>query len=140
MIDPQNNILTPEKVFVCISIFNLLRMPLTMLPYTIKQFIILLVSFGRITNFLNADELDSQKSLHDLNDSDVAMEMSNVTCTWEDPKNPQLKNINVSVKKNKLTAIVGVVGSGKSSLLQGKNFKGIYVNKITNALKRTKYK
>ena len=49
----------------------------------------------------------------------ISIEITNGSFTWDDPKVPQLKNINLKMKPGSLTAVVGVVGSGKSSLLQG---------------------
>ena len=121
--DPVNNILTPQKVFVCISLLNMLRIPLVLFPITFKESITMLVSFRRITDFLNADELDTSTTTHlDNNekiDEKISIEITNGSFTWDDPKVPQLKNINLKMKPGSLTAVVGVVGSGKSSLLQG---------------------
>ncbi|CAH0722570.1 unnamed protein product, partial [Brenthis ino] len=53
--------------------------------------------------------------------SDRIIQLSSVSASWDATKNPEemtLKNINVYLKKGKLCAVVGPVGSGKSSLLQ----------------------
>ena len=39
--------------------------------------------------------------------------------TWEREEKPVLSDIDISVKEGSLTAIVGSVGSGKSSLVSG---------------------
>ena len=121
--DPVKNILTPQKVFVCISLLNMLRVPLVLFPITFKESITMLVSLRRITDFLNADELDSTTTTHldknEKTDEKISIEIINGSFTWDDPKVPQLKNINLKMKPGSLTAVVGVVGSGKSSLLQG---------------------
>ena len=121
MLDPKSNILTTDKVFVCISLFNLLRLPLTLFPYAFKLWIDLIVSITRITDFLNADELDDfqNKENSTLSENETnAVEVNNACFTWDHIKKPSLKNIKLEVPKGSLTAIVGVVGSGKSSLLQ----------------------
>ena len=64
LIDPVNNILTPQKVFVCISLLNMLRVPLVLFPITFKESITMLVSLRRITDFLNADELETSTTQH----------------------------------------------------------------------------
>ena len=117
--DPVKNILTPQKVFVCISLLNMLRVPLVLFPITFKESITMLVSLRRITDFLNADELDSTTTTHLDKNEKISIEITNGSFTWDDPKVPQLKNINLKMKPGSLTAVVGVVGSGKSSLLQG---------------------
>ena len=91
MVDPESNILTPDKAFVCISLFNLLRLPLTLFPYAFKLFIDLLVSIRRITNFLNADELDdvpSQNKKKLPNCEKNAVEVSNASFSWDHTKKP----------------------------------------------------
>ena len=121
MLDPKSNILTPDKVFVCISLFNLLRLPLTLFPYAFKLWIDLIVSITRITDFLNADELDDFQNKENSTLPKIAtnaVEVNNACFTWDHIKKPSLKNIKLEVPKGSLTAIVGVVGSGKSSLLQ----------------------
>ena len=121
MLDPKSNILTPDKAFVCISLFNVLRLPLFRFSHAFKLFIGLVVSIRRITDFLNADELDD--SLNQENNTlpeneTNAVEVNNACFSWDNMKKPSLKNINLEFPKGSLTAIVGVVGSGKSSLLQ----------------------
>lgn len=47
-----------------------------------------------------------------------SIEINNVTASWSNnPKHKTLDNINVKIKAGKLYAIIGQVGSGKSSLL-----------------------
>ena len=119
MVDPESNILTPDKAFVCISLFNLLRLPLTLFPYAFKLFIDLLVSMRRITDFLNADELDDCLENKPLPYKETnAVEVKKASFSWSDSMKPTLKDIDFEIPKGSLTAIVGVVGSGKSSLLQ----------------------
>ena len=119
LIDPVNNILTPQKVFVCLSLLNMLRYPLYLFPMTFKESITMLVSLRRITDFLNADELKTSTTHLANNNNNISIEIKNGSFTWDDPKIPQLKNINLKMKPGTLTAVVGAVGSGKSSLLQG---------------------
>ena len=119
MVDPESNILTPDKAFVCISLFNLVRLPLAMFPFSLKLFISLLVSMRRITDFLNADELHDCLENKSLPDKETnAVEVKTAFFSWSDSKKPTLKDIDFEIPKGSLTAIVGVVGSGKSSLLQ----------------------
>lgn len=46
------------------------------------------------------------------------VEMEEASLTWDIHEPPFLKNINIRVAEKNLVAIVGRVGSGKSSLLQ----------------------
>ena len=75
-----------------------------------------LVSIKRINRFLNSDELDCTNTTSD--DLGPSVLAKNAYFTWgEKSEKPILKNINFSIKKGSLTAVVGRVGSGKSSLL-----------------------
>lgn len=53
-------------------------------------------------------------------DGQTAVEVNDGTFSWDDDDSKgdyDLKNININIKKSDLTAIVGTIGSGKSSLL-----------------------
>ena len=98
------------------SLFNTLQAPFFLLPYSIQTIVQAFVSIKRINKFLNAKELDPENtSNNSLNTSIVA---KNAYFTWGDKSDPPvLKNLNFIIKKGSLTAVVGRVGSGKSSLL-----------------------
>lgn len=42
----------------------------------------------------------------------------NATFTWNGDESPVLKNVNLSIGKGELVAVVGPVAAGKSSLIQ----------------------
>lgn len=54
----ENNLITPNTVFVAVSLFNILRMPMTMFPLMITQVMQAWVSVKRINAFLNSEDLD----------------------------------------------------------------------------------
>ena len=56
-IDPEKNVLNAEKIFVSVSLLNMLRIPLVLFPMVTKDMIRLFVSNRRIRKFLNAEEL-----------------------------------------------------------------------------------
>lgn len=72
------------------------------------------VSIKRLNAFLNAEELDPK--VVTKNSSDNALEIIDGTFSWGDDE-PTLKNINMHIGKGSLTALVGSVGSGKTSLI-----------------------
>jgi ATP-binding cassette subfamily C (CFTR/MRP) protein 1 len=74
------------------------------------------VSLRRIDSYLNADEID-QNTISRNENIETPIIMNDGFFTWIKGDNPVLKNISFEVKRNKLLAIVGHVGSGKSSLL-----------------------
>ncbi|XP_074600432.1 multidrug resistance-associated protein 1-like [Brevipalpus obovatus] len=54
----QGETLTAQKAFVSLSLFNILRFPLSMLPQLVTFYIMASVSVKRINNFLSHEDLD----------------------------------------------------------------------------------
>lgn len=119
--DPAN-ILNAQKAFVSISLFNLLRFPLTMLPSLMTSLVLTVVSARRIDKFLNNDELVKYVT---RNEELEAIAVEGGTLTWsQDSKEKSnskrkatLREIDFHVKPNTFVAVVGQVAAGKSSLL-----------------------
>ncbi|XP_077285787.1 multidrug resistance-associated protein 1-like [Arctopsyche grandis] len=112
--DP-NNILDPKTTFVSLSLFNILRFPLGMLPTVITNIVQAGVSVKRLNKFMNSEELDSTIIEHDTTEVHPLV-IENGWFSWGSGE-PTLHNINISIPSGSLVAIVGSVGSGKSSLL-----------------------
>ena len=75
-----------------------------------------MVSLRRINSYLNSDEINGNAIEHNENiENPIVVE--NATFSWTKGSDLILKNISFEIKKNKLVAVVGRVGSGKSSLL-----------------------
>ncbi|TRY74646.1 hypothetical protein TCAL_01629 [Tigriopus californicus] len=118
----EANVLTAERAFVSLALFNILRFPLSMLPMMITALIQASVSIKRINNYMRATELEEKNVTKDTRPSSqgakFAVKLNKASFTWnEEASEPTLKEIDVEVKKGSLVAIVGTVGSGKSSLL-----------------------
>ncbi|XP_052898369.1 multidrug resistance-associated protein 1 isoform X1 [Anopheles moucheti] len=111
----ENNVLNASTAFVSLSLFNILRFPLSMLPMLISNMVQTSVSVKRINTFLNQEELDPDNVQHDEKESSPLL-IENGVFSWGGEETT-LKNINVRVEKNQIVAVVGTVGSGKSSLL-----------------------
>ena len=111
-----NNILDAQKAFVSLSYFNIMRNPLTSLPNLIIQMIQAQVSIDRLNTYLNASE-SNPNAITNNEEGDTVIRVTNGTFAWEDGAPPVLENINMEIKRNQLVAVVGQVGSGKSSLL-----------------------
>lgn len=110
----ENNVLDANKAYVSISLFNILRFPMSMLPMMISNLVQTYVSVKRINKFMNSEELDPNNVTHDSSEADPLI-IEKGTFSWGE--DPILKNINIRLKKQTLTAVVGTVGSGKSSLI-----------------------
>ena len=113
--DP-NNVLDAQTAFVSITYFNMLGVYLNIIPLLLVFFVQCAVSLKRINKFMNSEELDPDNVNQEEDEAPVRIE--NASFAWADEsQSADLKNINVTVKKGSLIAVVGVVGSGKSSLL-----------------------
>ncbi|ORZ33508.1 P-loop containing nucleoside triphosphate hydrolase protein [Catenaria anguillulae PL171] len=117
-------------VFSALALFNQLRFPLMFIPMVIAFSVDAKVALDRIKAILLAEELETQPeyvaSDHPAFTS-TAISITDAEFEWT-KDNPQLSDINLRIPKGKLVAIVGTVGSGKSSLLSG----------IVGEMKRTK--
>ncbi|KAF9791463.1 hypothetical protein SFRURICE_007480 [Spodoptera frugiperda] len=113
----DTEVLDSKRAFVALSLFNILRFPLSMLPNVISNVVQTSVGIKRLNKFMNCDELDITSVEHDPKDPNP-ISIENGHFTWGDQDSePSLKNINLHVPRGSMVAIVGAVGSGKSSLL-----------------------
>ncbi|KAF9352349.1 Multidrug resistance-associated protein 1 [Mortierella sp. AD094] len=154
--------MTPQIVFVSISLFSMLNEPLGMASYVISQTIALRIANLRIQTFLLQEELDTtivqrysrqpprSSSNKGRKDQNLSIDIENGTFAWETevdlattdttdsadyandvrqpllsgsstavhtPARPVLNNINLQIPEGHLTAVVGRIGQGKTSLL-----------------------
>uniref|UniRef100_A0A674K9H5 ATP binding cassette subfamily C member 1 n=1 Tax=Terrapene triunguis TaxID=2587831 RepID=A0A674K9H5_9SAUR len=129
----EENVLTATKVFTSISLFNILRLPLFDLPTVISAVAQTKVSLGRLEDFLYSEDLDPQDI--DTNYSgNHAVGFIGASFRWEKTGPSILNNLNMTVSEGSLVAVVGQVGSGKSSLLSAilgemNKFEGIVQRK-----------
>ncbi|CAL8304688.1 unnamed protein product [Lota lota] len=113
----EANVLDAEKAFVSLSLFNILRFPLNMLPQVISSIIQASVSLKRIQDFLSHSELDPEAVEKNSMASEHSVTVINGKFTWTKQDPPALHNINMMVPQGSLVAVVGHVGCGKSSLI-----------------------
>lgn len=93
-------------------------------PYAIAQIAEAYVSVKRIQKFLLYDEIKSnldniiQNGVHKEIIKVSGVNIENVTAKWSEESNENtLNDINLEISHGKLVAVIGPVGSGKSSLL-----------------------
>ena len=119
VLSDEENVLDAQKAFVSLSYFNIMRNPLSNLPELITKMVQAQVSIDRLNKYLNASERNPNDITNE-DEGDTVIRVSNGNFAWEEEEensNSVLENINMEVKRNQLVAIVGQVGSGKSSLL-----------------------
>ncbi|CAG9768689.1 unnamed protein product [Ceutorhynchus assimilis] len=133
----MGNTLTAQYVYVLQSLYGVLRMSVTMFfPQGLTQIAEANISVRRIKKFLLYDEVDfdssatfynALQSKNDLKgtqngfsklDGPVKISIENASFKWikSRPEN-NLENINFEVGAGQLAAVIGPVGSGKTSLL-----------------------
>uniref|UniRef100_A0AAQ5XYZ7 ABC-type glutathione-S-conjugate transporter n=1 Tax=Amphiprion ocellaris TaxID=80972 RepID=A0AAQ5XYZ7_AMPOC len=108
LIDEQN-VLDAQKIFVSVALINILKTPLSQLPFAV-------VSVRRLGNFLSQDELKPD-NVERLPHNGDAVLVQDGFFSWSTSGPPYLQRINMMVEAGSLVAVVGHVGSGKSSLL-----------------------
>uniref|UniRef100_A0A915BDK8 ABC-type glutathione-S-conjugate transporter n=1 Tax=Parascaris univalens TaxID=6257 RepID=A0A915BDK8_PARUN len=113
-VDPVNNVLTPQVTFVGLSLFNILRFPLAVFAMIFSQAVQCAVSNRRLKSFLADDEMDP--FVIESSSASDAVIIRDGTFSWGGSE-ATLKDLNLHIKKGELVAVVGSVGSGKSSLL-----------------------
>ncbi|KAJ1857156.1 hypothetical protein GGF49_002084 [Coemansia sp. RSA 1853] len=117
--------LTPQLVFVALTLFNMLRFPLSFGPMVIPALLEAMVSSRRIFDFLTAGEIDFAAIEREPYDrdapstsiDDMLVSVENGTFKWLSADEPTLHGVSIQCKRDELVAVIGRVGAGKSSLV-----------------------
>uniref|UniRef100_W4VRR2 Putative abc transporter c family member n=1 Tax=Corethrella appendiculata TaxID=1370023 RepID=W4VRR2_9DIPT len=118
------NVVTAEKAFVITSYYNILRATMTIFfPQGISQLAETLTSINRIQKFMMYEEVDknADNSIQSkLNENLIdGIVFDSLTAKWcYNLSSCTLENINLKIEKGSLLAVIGPVGSGKSSFIQ----------------------
>uniref|UniRef100_A0A3P8TKI0 Multidrug resistance-associated protein 4 n=1 Tax=Amphiprion percula TaxID=161767 RepID=A0A3P8TKI0_AMPPE len=114
------NSITASSVFVTVSLYGTIKLTVTLFfPLAIEKLSETVVSLHRIKNFLLLEEVKRENSevpLGEKRENSIVIE--NLTCYWDQTLDaPSLQNVSFTAKSHQLLAVIGPVGSGKSSLL-----------------------
>ncbi|XP_060665712.1 probable multidrug resistance-associated protein lethal(2)03659 [Drosophila nasuta] len=133
--------LTAERAFCVTAFYNILRRTVSkFFPSGMSQVAELLVSMQRISQFMIREEIDIQQlddeqqpegqpeeknrlingqSHSSPSSSEISVELKDLKARWNaEHTDPILDNINLKLQGRQLVAVIGPVGSGKSSLIQ----------------------
>ncbi|KAI3512724.1 hypothetical protein L1887_20043 [Cichorium endivia] len=125
----MGNQLDAATVFTCLALFNNLISPLNSFPWVINGLIDAVISTRRLSKFLSCSEHESHNGQKDnsssscsnFTDENMDIVMKDVCSSWSsndsEVKELILNHVNLDIPKGSLVAVIGEVGSGKSSLL-----------------------
>ncbi|XP_054154950.1 ATP-binding cassette sub-family C member 2-like [Oppia nitens] len=125
-----------QRIFVSVSLFNLLNISIVILPFALNSFSLIYVSLKRIDDFLKLPEhynyvtnnynkqyavsvnMATLSWIGSQNDLQTTTTTTNInTTTTNNTNDNALTDINLDIGKGMFVAVVGGVGSGKSSLM-----------------------
>lgn len=124
------NQITSVIVFSTVQSFNILQVVFALhIPFAINNSAEALAASQRLRDFLILEEkeLPSEKTTNE-----PSIDVDSVTAYWKSEFSPTLVNIKLRILPGTLCAIVGPVGSGKSSLLQVRNPNGNFTYNYLN--------
>lgn len=128
-----NHTLDPAPIFSSLALFSALGTPLEILPVAVGRLVDALASVKRLLHFFDAEEIEDTITWN--SEQLAAISIGDGEFTWEGASatkstihddvgqnagfhNPfKIVDINVSIGRKEFVAVIGEVGSGKSSLL-----------------------
>ncbi|WAR29796.1 MRP1-like protein [Mya arenaria] len=118
LVSPTHS-LRADETFTSISVINIMKFPLTMVPFILTSGIQAMISVRRIEKFLLSDDIqnNSVRFVQSIDGFKPALEITRGRFSWGEDQDSVLRNINVRIGEGELVAVVGPVGCGKSSFI-----------------------
>ncbi|CAL1261487.1 unnamed protein product [Larinioides sclopetarius] len=112
----SKNVLDPTKAFVSLTLMDQLRFALFEIPEALAELIQCKISLERIRKFLISENMNPN-IIGSNPEKGETITMRNANFSWGIGSNPTLMDITLRIRRSSLCAVIGPVGSGKSSLL-----------------------
>lgn len=109
--------MTVGNLVAFLGYLTLLDMPVMALPWMISRIDEFKISLTRLNKVFNLDEEQIDEEEHVNKEHLSNIEIKDLSFHYPDSLVNVLSNINVSVKKGEMLGIIGVVGSGKTTLM-----------------------
>ncbi|CAL1293333.1 unnamed protein product [Larinioides sclopetarius] len=116
LLKDSNNVLNPTRAFVTLTLMDQLRYALFELPDAVADLIQFSISLKRLRKYFSCENKDVNV-VGNNPDRGEAVSVKEASFSWSSDSDCVLKDIDLHVPVGKLIAVIGPVGSGKSSLL-----------------------
>ncbi|KAF8778431.1 Multidrug resistance-associated protein 1 like [Argiope bruennichi] len=116
LLKDRDNVLSPTRAFVTLTLMEQLRYALFELPDAVADLIQFSISLKRLRKYFDCENKD-EKVIGNDPDREEAVTVKGASFSWGSDSDCVLKDIDLHVPAGKLIAVIGPVGAGKSSLL-----------------------
>ena len=112
------NQLTAAKAFTTLALFNILRFPVSMLPFVVNNLVEASVSLKRLSSFLVSEEISERPSVISSPLDENSIYFKQASFSWDDAgNNMAIRDVSLVIPKGSLCMIVGSTGSGKTAFV-----------------------
>ncbi|KAJ1932426.1 hypothetical protein EC988_009461, partial [Linderina pennispora] len=117
--------LTSQLIFVSLALFFMIQDPISQGPPILSMAVSVVQSYRRIQNFMLSADRDPHavesteydRYAETASSDDVLVEITKGSFKWCPDEGSILKDISIQCRREELVAVIGKVGSGKSSVI-----------------------